>query len=125
MTDAPQISPLDQARILSEALPHMQQIARKFQGEPLVILSVSLDSEENKWKEFVAKNGMTWMNCRDGRFDGPMARLFSVHAIPQTFTIDADGVLQDEHVGDAAIEGKLKKQIARARELEAAIKTPQ
>src|SRR5882762_5612517 len=25
MTDAPYISPLDQARILSEALPHMQQ----------------------------------------------------------------------------------------------------
>ena len=25
MTDAPHISPLDQARILSEALPHMQQ----------------------------------------------------------------------------------------------------
>ena len=108
-----------------EALPHMQQIARKFEGQPLVILSVSLDSEENKWKEFVAKNGMTWLNCRDGRFDGPMAKLFDVHAIPQTFTIDADGVLQDEHVGDAAIEGKLKKQIARARELEAAAKTAQ
>ena len=25
MTDAPHISPLEQARILSEALPHMQQ----------------------------------------------------------------------------------------------------
>ena len=25
MTDAPYISPLDQARILSEALPHMQE----------------------------------------------------------------------------------------------------
>ncbi len=108
-----------------EALPHLQQIARKFQGEPLVILSVSLDSEENKWKDFVAKNGMTWMNCRDGRFDGPMAKLFGVHAIPQTFTIDADGVLQDQHVGDASIEGKLKKQIARARELDAAVKTTQ
>jgi thiol-disulfide isomerase/thioredoxin len=106
-----------------EALPHMKEIAKKFQGQPLVILSVSLDSEEKKWKEFVAKNGMTWMNCRDGSFDGPMARMFDVHAIPHTFTIDADGVLQDEHVGDAAIEGKLKKQIARARELQAAVKT--
>ena len=73
----------------------------------------------------MAKNGMTWMNCRDGRFDGPMAKLFGVHAIPQTFTIDADGVLQDQHVGDASIEGKLKKQIARARELDAAVKTTQ
>jgi thiol-disulfide isomerase/thioredoxin len=108
-----------------EALPHIQEIAKKFQGQPLVILSVSLDSQESKWKEFVAKNHMTWLNCRDGSFEGPVAKLFDVHAIPHTFTIDADGVLQDEHVGDAAIEGKLKKQIARARELQAELKAPQ
>lgn len=108
-----------------EALPHLQEIAKKFQGQPLVILSVSLDKEETTWKDFVAKNGMTWANCRDGGFDGPMATMFGVQAIPNTFTIDADGVLQDEHVGDAAIEGKLKKQIARARELQAAVNTAQ
>lgn len=108
-----------------QALPHLQEIARKFQGQPLVILSVSLDPEEKKWKDFVANNGMTWANCRDGGFNGPMATMFAVRAIPNTFTIDADGVLQDEHVGDAAIEGKLKKQIARAHELQAAANTAQ
>src|SRR5438045_3953279 len=44
--------------------------------------------------------------------------MFSVMAIPHTFTIDADGVLQEEQIGDASIEGKLKKLIAGARELE-------
>jgi hypothetical protein len=44
----------------------------------------------------------------------------AVHAIPHTFTIDADGIVQDEKVGDASIEGKLKKLLARARELQAA-----
>ena len=38
-------------------------------------------------------------------------------AIPATFTIDADGVLEDQHVGDADIEGMLKELIARAQEL--------
>ena len=82
-----------------------------------MIISVSLDSDESKWKDFIKKNRMSWLNCRDGSFDGPMATMFNVHAIPHTFTIDVDGVLQDEHVGDAAIEGKLKKQLARAREM--------
>jgi hypothetical protein len=44
--------------------------------------------------------------------------MFGVNAIPHTFTIDADGVLQDEHIGDASIEGKLKKLLVRARELQ-------
>jgi len=101
-----------------EALPHIQKVAKKFQGEPLVILSVSLDSEEEKWKEFIVKNEMTWPQYRDGSFRGPISRLFAVNAIPHTFTIDADGVLQDEHIGDASIEGKLKKLITRAHELQ-------
>jgi len=102
------------------ALPHMQEIARKFQGQPLVVLSVSLDSDEKKWKDFVAQNEMTWLQYRDGGFTGPIAKLFEVQAIPHTFTIDADGVLQDEHIGDASIEGKLKKLVSRARELQTA-----
>jgi len=105
-----------------EALPHMREIAKKFQGQPLVMLSISLDSDEQKWKDFVAKNEMTWPQYRDGEFTGTIAKMFGVAAIPHTFTIDADGVLQDEHIGDASIEGKLKKLIARARELPAPAK---
>jgi thiol-disulfide isomerase/thioredoxin len=103
-----------------EALPHMREIAKKFQGQPLVVLSVSLDEDAQKWKDFVAKNEMTWPQYRDGRFTGPVATLFAVRAIPQTFTIDSDGVLQDQHIGDASIEGKLKKLVGRARDLQAA-----
>jgi hypothetical protein len=59
---------------------------------------------------------MTWPQCRNGANGGVMTGIFGVNAIPHTFTIDADGVLQDEHVGDASIEGKIKKLLARARE---------
>ena len=101
-----------------EALPHIRNVSKKFAGEPLVILSVSLDSDEQKWKAFIGQNEMTWPQYRDGGFTGPVAKLFGVNAIPHTFTIDADGVLQEEHIGDASIEGKLKKLLGRARELQ-------
>jgi thiol-disulfide isomerase/thioredoxin len=107
-----------------EALPHMKKIAKTFEGQPLVVLSVSLDRDEQKWKDFIAKNEMTWTHCRDGDFTGPISRLFSVNAIPHTFTIDADGILQDEQIGDASI-GTLKKLVGRARELQAAAKPTQ
>ncbi|MFZ0579958.1 MAG: TlpA disulfide reductase family protein [Candidatus Acidiferrales bacterium] len=103
-----------------EALPHLRDVAKKFQGQPLVVLSVSLDADEQKWKEFIAKNEMSWPQYRDGGFTSPISKLFNVTAIPHTFTIDADGVLQDEHIGDGSIEGKLKKLLAQARELQTA-----
>ena len=83
-------------------------------------LSVSLDKDEDKWKEFVKKNEMTWPQYNDKGFEGSLAKMFAVTSIPHTFTIDSDGVLQDEHVGDGSIEGKIKKLIARARELQPA-----
>jgi thiol-disulfide isomerase/thioredoxin len=101
-----------------EALPHIRKIAQNFKGQPLVVLSVSLDDDEQKWKDFVTKNEMTWVQYRDGGFTGPISELFAVHAIPQTFTIDADGVLQDQAIGDASIEGKLKKLIAKAQDMQ-------
>ena len=96
------------------ALPHLREIAQKFQGQPLVVISISLDADEPTWKDFVAKNGMTWAQFRDGGFDGPMATQFNVKAIPTTFSIDADGFVQDRQVGDGNIEEILKKLIAQA-----------
>ena len=99
-----------------EALPHVREISKKFDGQPLVVLSVSVDTDETKWKEFVSKNEMTWPQYCDHGFTGPVAKSFGVHAIPNTFTIDADGVLLDQHIGDADIDGKLKKLVKRAQE---------
>ena len=98
-----------------EALPGLKKIAQKFQGEPFIVISVSLDDDETKWKDFVAKNNMDWVQYRDGGWNGMMSRLFQVRAIPHTFTIDADGVLQDERIGDDGIDGKIKKLIAQAK----------
>jgi len=102
-----------------EALPHMKEIARKFQGQPLIVLSVSVDTDEARWRDFVAKNEMTWPQYCDHGFNGSVAKAFDVQAIPHTFTIDSDGILQDEHIGDAAVEGKLKKLIKRAEDKQA------
>lgn len=101
-----------------EALPHIRSIAEKYKDQPLVVLSISLDTDENKWRDFVAKNKMTWTQAHDNGFGGQVAKLFGVNAIPATFSIDADGVLEDQHAGDASIEGKLKKMVAQAVEAE-------
>ena len=96
-------------------LPHLAKIAREFAGQPLVILSISWDSDETKWKQFVAAHNMTWMQYRDA--DHELSRRFGVQSIPHYFTIDSDGVLTAELIGgNTDVEGKLKKLLARARE---------
>ncbi len=106
----------------NEELPHVQKIAREFAGQPLVIISVSWDSDEAKWKDFISKHEMTWLQYRDA--DHSLSNRFGVQAIPHYFTIDSDGVLTAEMLGSGSdVEGKLKKLIKRANEAKAA--TPQ
>jgi thiol-disulfide isomerase/thioredoxin len=95
-------------------LPHMKKIAKEFAGQPLVIISVSWDSDETKWKNFIDKNEMTWVQYRDA--DHSLSKKFGVEAIPHYFTIDSDGVLTAEMLGEGSdVEGKLKKLVARAK----------
>ena len=49
----------------NEELPHMRKIAKEFANDPFVMISVSWDSDEGKWKQFIEKNGMTWLQYRD------------------------------------------------------------
>jgi thiol-disulfide isomerase/thioredoxin len=104
-----------------EAMPHIRNIAKEHAEDPLVVLSVSVDKDEKAWSDFIAANKMTWPQYFNGGFGG-LAKLYEVSAIPNTFTIDADGVLQAEHVGDAGIDGKIRKLVARAKEEQAAQK---
>lgn len=99
----------------NEELPHMKKIAKEFAGEPLVILSVSWDDDDTKWRAFIQKNEMTWMQYRDA--DKALTHAFGVEAIPHYFTIDSDGVLTSEMMGEGSdVEGRLKKLVTKARE---------
>jgi thiol-disulfide isomerase/thioredoxin len=98
----------------NEELPHMKKIAKEFAGQPLVIISVSWDADETKWKNFINMNEMTWVQYRDA--DHKLSKSFGVEAIPHYFTIDSDGVLTSEMLGSGSdVEGKLKKLIARTK----------
>ncbi len=100
-------------------LPHMQKIVRDFANEPLTVISISWDADEAKWKDFLAKHEMTWLQYRDA--DHKLSDRFGISAIPHYFTIDSDGVLTAEILGSGNdVEGKLKKLIKRAKEVKPA-----
>ena len=98
------------------ALPKIKEIATKYAGQNLVVISVSLDESEETWKRFVSENDMTWAQYRDGSFEGPISSAFGVRAVPTTFTIDTDGFLQDQQVGSGKIETTIKELLQRRTE---------
>lgn len=101
-------------------LPELKKIAKDFAGQPLVILSVSWDEDEGTWKDFIAKNQMTWPQYRD--VDHKLGRLFEVEGIPSYYTIDSNGVIASELLGEGFdVEGRLKKLIAQTDAAKASV----
>jgi hypothetical protein len=99
-------------------------------------LSISVDYDDAAWRSFLQKTDVPGLQWRDGYF-GPVAGAFGVQmkiesgaenpvggswtssvafkqAIPRTFTIDAEGVLQAEKSSDSSLDEKLQELIARA-----------
>jgi thiol-disulfide isomerase/thioredoxin len=101
------------------SIPKIADLVKEFAGRPFVAISVDLDRDQDEWKSMVHRYGMTWPQTRNDGFDGQLARQFAVRAIPATFTIDADGVLEDQSVGDTNLEAKLKKLVAQAEKIAA------
>lgn len=99
----------------NQELPHMQKLAKKYENDPFEVISISWDSDESKWKDFIAAHNMTWNQYRDANHS--LSTAFHVDAIPHYFTIDSDGVLTAETVGSGSMaDGRIDKLVQRARQ---------
>jgi thiol-disulfide isomerase/thioredoxin len=116
---------------------HLREIAKTFQNQPFVILSVSVDSDGAAWQSFLKKNDVPGLQYRDG-VNGPISQAFGLRVefersadnpvagvwtssyglkqvvLPRTFTIDGEGVLQAEKLSDSSLDARLKELVSRA-----------
>ena len=102
-----------------ESIPAIKRIAKDFAGQPLVVLSISIDRDDIAWKNFIAKNEMKWPQYRDG--NGALAAAYGAQSIPRTFMIDTDGVLQSVNVGwgsSSDPEADVRRLVKKATEAE-------
>jgi len=88
------------------ALPHLQEIENHFGSENVQVLAVTSDSKrlERKVKSFIKSKKFEFTVLMD--YNGDVARLYNVQAIPQTFIINTDGQIIEHTVGYRAGEEK-------------------
>jgi peroxiredoxin len=91
----------------------LKELTRKYPRDRVVLISVSVDKEEDKWREFVAKKEMDWHQYRDP--EGTIQRTFGIHAFPTYIVIDPEGIIRQRIVGEnpqQSIVARLKSVLA-------------
>lgn len=80
------------------ALPGLQRIYRRFSPTGhFVLLSISSDTQEKHWREFIAAAGMPWPQYLDRGLR--LNRDFNIHGIPTYILVNPDGSVRRRFSG--------------------------
>jgi len=73
---------------------HMVKINEEFSGKGLVMVGISLDSDEAGMKQVAKAKGFAWPQYFDGQgWQNKVAQAWGVNSIPRTFLIGPDGTV--------------------------------
>jgi thiol-disulfide isomerase/thioredoxin len=74
--------------------PFLHKAYDKYKGKNFEILGVSLDSKKDTWIKSIADNNFKWLLVCDMKgFKNDAALSYGVHAIPQSFLLNPEGII--------------------------------
>jgi peroxiredoxin len=89
--------------------PHLLKLYGKYHDKGLEILGVSLDDNSQAWKAAIGQDGLTWRQVIDSKgWNAVSAAAYGVDAIPASFLIDKNGVIQAVNLVGWQLESKVK-----------------
>lgn len=107
-----------------ESVPSLRALNKRFSKEPqFMLIGISSDSEEEKWREFTTKEKMIWPQFWDR--NRQVQRAFNVRAFPTYIVIDHEGIVRFRSVGtswerSASLNDVIKKHVKIVAKTDAA-----
>jgi peroxiredoxin len=90
--------------------PSVVAMYNELHEKGLNIIGVSLDRDGDKWKEAIAKDGLTWPQISNLKFwQEPIAEQYNVKSIPATFILDENGIIVARDLRGDELKAKVKE----------------
>jgi thiol-disulfide isomerase/thioredoxin len=95
-----------------EEMPALQNVAAEYADKGLIVLAVNMTAQDSREDaaNFVNENQIYLRVLLDPA--GDISRLYRVQALPTTYFIDAEGVIQDLIVGGPVADAVFRAQAA-------------
>ena len=91
--------------------PAVVKAYEKYNSQGFEVFSVSLDSNADKWKKAIEKDGLVWPNhvCDLQGWKNAASREYGISSIPHALLVGRDGVIIETHLRGRALETELEK----------------
>jgi thiol-disulfide isomerase/thioredoxin len=95
-------------------MPNIVAIYKDFHSKGLNIIGVSLDKDQEKWRDAIAKNNLSWTQVSNLKFwEEPIAIQYGVQEIPTMFILDASGKVITKGLTGDALRLKIKELLSK------------
>ena len=89
--------------------PNLVRLYKKYNKNGFDILGVSLDRTKEQWEKAVEDDNLLWTQVSNLSFwNDPVARRYSIRAIPQSYLIDNTGTVIGKNLRGNDLEEKIK-----------------
>ena len=89
--------------------PALVELYKKYKGDGFTIMSVSFDTDKEKWKSAIIADKLTWSNHVSdlGGWNSKVGKIYKVNSVPFTVLIDKDGKIIKLNLRGEALSNEL------------------
>ena len=91
--------------------PNVVRTYEKYKNDGFTIMSVSLDTDKDKWIAAIKQDKLTWENHVSdlGGWNSKVGKIYGVNSVPFTVLIDQEGKIINTNLRGEALEKELEK----------------
>jgi thiol-disulfide isomerase/thioredoxin len=91
--------------------PALVELYKKYKKDGFTVMSVSLDTDKEKWKAAIIADKLTWTNHVSdlGGWNSKIAKVYKVNTVPYTVLIDKDGRIIKLNLRGEALSSELRQ----------------
>jgi peroxiredoxin len=90
--------------------PNLLRQYNLYKDKGFDVLSVSLDSDKEKWQQAIEKDGLPWTHVSDLHgWNNAVGLLYGIRAVPASFLIDPSGVIIAQGLRGESLNKKLEE----------------
>jgi thiol-disulfide isomerase/thioredoxin/Tfp pilus assembly protein PilF len=103
------------------ALPALQHLSKRYAKDQFVLVSISVDQDDQAWQNFMASHRMDWPQAIDRDFK--LRQMFNIKSYPTYVLIDTEGIMRSYVIGSgfesaAQLDDAVLKLVKNVRKVE-------
>jgi peroxiredoxin len=89
--------------------PNLVRLHKKYKDSGFDIIGVSLDRTREQWEQAIKDDNLQWTQVSNLNFwNDPVARRYSIRAIPQSYLLNQDGLVMGKNLRGEALEARIQ-----------------